>query len=62
MEIIFQSFMQELISRIQLPKPVRISLSVAIKEPGNVFLHVSNTGHGITSFPPFWMPFEIVCL
>ena len=62
MEIICQSFVQELISRIQFSKPVRISLSVTVKVPRNVFLHVSNTGHSITSFPPFWMPLEIVCL
>ena len=62
MEMICQSFIQELISRIQISKPVRISLSVTVKVPGNVFLHVSNTGHSITSFPPFWMPLEIVCL
>ena len=64
MEIICQSFIQKLISRIQISKPVRISLSVTVKEPGNVFLHVGNTPHGITSFPPFWlwMPLEIVCV
>ena len=62
MEIIWQSFIQELISRIQISKPVRISLPVTVQVPGNVFLHVSYTGHGITSFPPFWlwMPLEIV--
>ena len=64
MEIICQSFIQKLISRIQISKPVRISLSVTVKVPGNVFLHVGNTPHGITSFPPFWlwMPLEIVCV
>ena len=64
MEMICQSFIQELISRIQISKPVRISLSVTVQVPGNVFLHVGNTPHRITSFPPFWlwMPLEIVCV
>ena len=45
-------FIQIFVSWLHLPKPVWISVLIALKEPGDEPGHVSNVSHIVTPLPP----------
>ena len=52
--------MQIFVSWLKSPKPVGISVLIALKEPGNKSGHVRNIGHIVTSLPPGLAVYKVI--